>query len=175
MFPLYGAQWWEAVPAVFAPAVLVALYQTAKALKAQAAASDLQTVLNLWERFDALWIRFRAAQSDPQKEFEFGQLTSYYELACGLFRDDILSTDAARTLKEHLRDILPAMFAHPDFAQRFKRLSSRPDTYENIKWFMDNHTPPATKTAANATPAARSAKTSSRSSRRGVKAPSRPS
>lgn len=118
-----------------APLAVYALFQTRKALGAQSAASDIQTVLALWDELDQHWVRFRKAQSDDEKEFEFGQLTSYYELACGLFKDDIFSTRAARTLEEHLDEILPRMRAYPDFRERFERLKTSEETFANIDWF----------------------------------------
>jgi hypothetical protein len=134
-----GIQWPEVITAVVAvvsaPLAIFALFQTRSTLKEQTVSNDLQTILAIWERLDAHWVRFRTASTDAQKTFEFGQLTSYYELACGLFRDDMLATDAARTLKEHLRDILPAMLKHPEFAARFKALATKKDTFANIKWF----------------------------------------
>jgi len=100
--------------------------------------ADMQTVLTIWERLDHHWCRFLAAKEKDAKAFEFGQLSGYYELACGLFRDEILTTEASRTLREHLRDILPKMKAHPDFVARFDALRSEPDTFENINWFCDS-------------------------------------
>jgi hypothetical protein len=99
----------------------------------------MQTVLVLWERLDHHWCRLLQADSDAAKQFEFGQLSGYYELACGLFRDKVLTTKAARTLREHLREILPKMRAHSDFRARFDSLRSEPQTFENINWFCDTH------------------------------------
>ena len=148
---ILGASWTDALPAliaiVTAPLAVVALFQTRSSLRAQALGADLQTVLSLLERLDELWVRFRGAKSDADKEFEFGQLTSYYELACGLFGDGMLSTKAARTLKEHLRDVLPVMLAHPSFAKRFEELTSCEDTFENIRWFVANHAKAVTNAA----------------------------
>ena len=95
----------------------------------------MQTVLSLWERLDHHWCRFLAAKDDPARAFEFGQLSGYYELACGLFKDDVLTTKAARTLREHLEEILPRMQANADFSERFKELRGQPKTFENIEWF----------------------------------------
>jgi hypothetical protein len=95
----------------------------------------MQTVLTLWERLDHHWCRFLSAENEQARSFEFGQLSGYYELACGLFRDGILTTKAARTLREHLAEILPRMQANSDFAQRFNSLRSEPRTFENIEWF----------------------------------------
>jgi hypothetical protein len=95
----------------------------------------MQTVLTLWERLDHHWCRFLQAESASDKQFEFGQLSGYYELACGLFKDEVLTTRAARTLKEHLAEILPRMQANADFASRFSALRGEPNTFENIEWF----------------------------------------
>ncbi|HUE79762.1 MAG TPA: hypothetical protein VMN38_09035 [Sphingomicrobium sp.] len=118
-----------------APLAVLALFQTRKALQAQAVGNDLQTILSLWEKIDAHWNRFRLATTDPDRNFEFGQLAGYYELACGLFKDGILSTKATRTLEEHLDEILPRMLAHRDFKTRFDALKSSETTFENITWF----------------------------------------
>jgi hypothetical protein len=95
----------------------------------------MQTVLSLWERLDHHWCRFLAAKDEDARAFEFGQLSGYYELACGLFRDEVLTTKAARTLREHLIEILPRMQANSDFARMFKALRSEPTTFANIEWF----------------------------------------
>lgn len=97
----------------------------------------MQTVLSLWERLDHHWSRFLNASDESSRTFEFGQLTAYYELACGLFRDNVLTTKAARTLREHLNEILPRMRNHPDFSARFEALRSEPSTFENIAWFCE--------------------------------------
>ena len=137
-----GVSWADAVvaiaTAISAPFLVVGIWQSRTALLAQNISFDMQTVLNLWERLDHHWCRFLQAKGESEKQFEFGQLSGYYELACGLFRDDVLTTKAARTLREHLRDILPKMKAHPDFAARFESLRSDPQTFENIGWFCDS-------------------------------------
>src|SRR5690242_16546816 len=85
-------------------------------LRVQAIGGDLQTVMALLERLDDHWRRFRETLSGSNDEtFEFGQLTTYYEFACGLFKDNILSTKATRTLEEHLFDVLPAILNDPGF------------------------------------------------------------
>ena len=99
----------------------------------------MQTVLTLWERLDHHWCRFLDAKTEKTKEFEFGQLSGYYELACGLFKDEVLTTPAARTLREHLAEILPRMQANRDFASKFQALRSEPNTFENIEWFCSVH------------------------------------
>lgn len=138
-----AVSWADAVVAVAtalsAPFVAAGIWQSRTALRDQNISSDMQTVLTLWERLDHHWCRFLAAKTDQDKQFEFGQLSGYYELACGLFRDEILTTKAARTLSEHLRDILPKMRAHAEFAHRFELLRSDPHTFENINWFCDTH------------------------------------
>jgi hypothetical protein len=117
--------------------VIKSLQQTTKALRAQRASSDIQTMLAIWERLDQHWTRFRKAKR-ADEQFEFGQLTSYYEIACGLFRRRELSTTASESLGEHLRDILPLMQGHPPFSQLFDQLTSKDHTYANIRWFVEN-------------------------------------
>lgn len=135
------------ITAISLPGAVIALFLTWKSLRQQTIGSDMQTVLTIWDKLGELWVRFRAAKEEVEKEFGFGQLTSYYELACGLFRDRVLTTDAARTLREHLRDILPVMLDHPAFAARFKKLATSPDTFENIRWFVANHAKASTRAA----------------------------
>lgn len=121
-----------------APAVAFGVLQSKTALQSQNVSGDMQTVLVIWERLDHHWCRFLAAKSEKGRAFEFGQLSGYYELACGLFRDRVLTTQAARTLREHLTEILPRMQANPDFAARFESLRGEPSTFENIEWFCSN-------------------------------------
>lgn len=134
-----GVDWSDALTAIIAlisaPLGIFALFQTRAALREQAIASDLQTVLVIWDKIDLHWDRFRKAASDKDVSFEFGQLTANYELACTLFRDDILSTKATRTLEEHLDEILPRMLSHSEFKSRFTELTSSTTTFENIRWF----------------------------------------
>ena len=131
--------WADAVVAIAtafsAPFVAVGIWQARTALRDQNTSSDMQTVLTLWERLDHHWCRFLAAKSDHDRYFEFGQLSGYYELAAGLFKDKVLTTRAARTLQEHLAEILPRMQANADFASRFDALRSEPNTFNNIEWF----------------------------------------
>jgi hypothetical protein len=134
-----GVPWSEAIMAlvalISAPLAIVGLFQAGAAVRAQRASNDLQTVLSLWERIDTHWRYYRAAASEIERQFEFGQLTGYYELACGLFRDDVLQTKAARTLEEHLYEILPALQEDEACRELFKALVSSPTTFENITWF----------------------------------------
>jgi hypothetical protein len=134
-----------AITVVGVPLAILALFQTRKAMRAQAIGGDLQTVMALLEKLDDHWRRFREAPSGSNDEtFEFGQLTTYYEFACDLFKDNILSTKATRTLEEHLRDVLPAILKDPGFSARFNALKSDPTTFENIRWFIEHHrAPPA--------------------------------
>jgi hypothetical protein len=125
----------SALIALFAAIFIVkSARQATSSLVAQRISSDVETVLSLWERLDHHWCRFRISDGD-NKPFEFGQLIGYYELACSLFRTGTLSTDASRTLYEHLRDILPSMKANEDFSKLFDELRSNSDTYDNIRWF----------------------------------------
>lgn len=120
---------------ISAALVIFTIKQAAKALQSQLATSDVQTVLSIWERLDHHWVRFRAAEGDEERRFEFGQLVSYYEMSCSLFRSNTLSTSAAVSLEEHLDEILPAMRKHESFEALFEQLKSREETFENIHWF----------------------------------------
>jgi hypothetical protein len=130
------------VAIVSAVLVVLSLRQAASALRSQTVSSDTQTVLTIWERLDSHWQRFVQAGDDSEKrKFEFGQLASYYEMACALFRDDVLTTNAARSLEEHLEEILPAMRKHPEFNALFTELTSQDSTFSNIRWFCDVRRP----------------------------------
>ncbi len=122
--------------------IILQLRQASAALRAQNASSDIASVLIIWERLDRHWMRFRSA-ADCEKRFEFGQLISYYELACSLFRDGVFSTRATRTLHEHLHEILPVMQNDPAFKALFDALRTDETTYENIRWFCRQ--PPPTR------------------------------
>jgi hypothetical protein len=93
-------------------------------------------MLLIWERLDQHWCRYRKAKSAESRRFEFGQLISYYEIACSLFQKKALSTLAAKPLGEHLRDILPQMQNVPEFKKLFDELQSHDHTFENIRWFI---------------------------------------
>lgn len=123
------------VTVLSAPAIAIGVWQSKAAISSQGVASDMQTVLSIWERLDHHWCRFLVAKTEADRTFEFGQLTGYYELACGLFKDRVLTTKASRTLREHLEEILPRMQANDDFASRFDDLRSQPNTFANIEWF----------------------------------------
>ncbi|MES2147134.1 MAG: hypothetical protein V4491_04705 [Pseudomonadota bacterium] len=146
---LFGVPWPDALIAIVtflsAPAVALGVWQARSALRSQNLSGDMQTVLTLWERLDHHWCRFLEASNDRGKAFEFGQLSGYYELACGLFRDQVLTTSATRTLREHLAEILPKMQANAEFASRFDALRSEPSTFENIAWFCEHITGPEYK------------------------------
>jgi hypothetical protein len=122
--------------------VVVTIRQAASALRAQRVSTDIASVLVIWERLDGHWIRFRSTNNDEDRSFEFGQLITYYEMACALFRDRVFTTRAARTLHEHLHEILPAMQQTAAYKELFDKLKSRDQTFENIRWFC-NHPPPS--------------------------------
>jgi len=134
---ILGVPWSDALTGLSAPFIIIALVQTQRALNGQRIADELQTVLALWERFDEHWGRFLKAQNDTDKKFEFGQLATYYEIACGLFCNRILTSRAADTLDEHLSEILPRMQKNEGFAARFDALRSTPDTFANIKCYCE--------------------------------------
>jgi len=113
------------------------------ALRAQKTSSDIASVLIVWERLDQHWVRFRSAKTDEAKRFEFGQLISYYEMACSLFRDKVFTTRATRTLHEHLHEILPVMRADATFKELFDDLRTDESTFENIVWFCKQPAPSA--------------------------------
>jgi len=115
--------------------VIVQLRYAASALRAQNTSNDIASVLIVWERLDQHWVRFRSARTEETKRFEFGQLISYYEMACSLFRDRVFTTRATRTLHEHLLEILPAMQADQNFKALFENLRTDERTFENIAWF----------------------------------------
>lgn len=116
--------------------VILSLKQASAALVAQRVSSDIASVLVIWERLDNHWVRFRSASAD-ERDFEFGQLISYYEMACSLFRDRVFTTRASRTLHEHLLEILPAMEGTAEYKALFHKLQSREETFENIRWLCN--------------------------------------
>ena len=120
--------------------VSLQLKHGASALRSQAASSDIASVLAIWQRLDEHWNRFRNADQE-RKAFEFGQLISYYEMACSLFRDRVFTTRATRTLHEHLHEILPAMQREPTFQALLDQLVTDEATFENIKWFCKQPAP----------------------------------
>jgi hypothetical protein len=114
--------------------VVASLRQASRALRAQNRSTDVASVITIFQILDSHWCRFRSANEDHSQSFEFGQLISYYELSCRLFRDKIFQTSAAATLYEHLHDVLTLMRADVDFKRRFDLLHSQDDNYENIFW-----------------------------------------
>ena len=153
MTTFWGVPWSDAVTAIVtlisAPVAVVGIFQAGGAVRAQRASNDLQTALSLWERIDTHWRTYRTASDEGEKLFEFGQLTGYYELACSLFRDNVLTTKAARTLEEHLSEVLPAMRADESFSRLFDALVSNPATFENIRWFCQSRPPLAPVPSGN--------------------------
>lgn len=125
--------------------IILQLRQAARALRAQNKSTDIASVLIIWERLDQHWVRFRSADTDEAKRFEFGQLVSYYEMACSLFRDRVFTTRATRTLHEHLHEILPAMQRDAAFKSLFDHLQTDQSTFENIRWFCNQAPPVAPK------------------------------
>lgn len=117
--------------------VVISLYIAVSTLKSQKESNDIHIVLSIWERLDHHWARFKkTTDCSEQQSFEFGQLISYYEISCSLFRDGILTTKASRTLGEHLRDILPDLQKNDTFARLFTDIQSHDDNYSNIRWFV---------------------------------------
>lgn len=123
--------------------VVLQLRQAASALQDQNISRDIESVLVIWERLDEHWVRFRSAETDDTKDFEFGQLASYYEMACSLFRDKVFTTRATRTLHEHLHAVLPAMQQDAAFRELFDRLRTDDSIFENIRWFCNQPPPQA--------------------------------
>lgn len=118
---------------------IIALFQTAKALRAQNLSSDVQTVLTIWQRIDEHWVRLRSVDDNTDAvRFEFGQLVSLYEVACGLFRQGALVTGASETLGEHLRDVLKMINTNEQYSALAEDLKTHPDNYANITWFMSD-------------------------------------
>lgn len=113
--------------------VVFTLKQTTGALKNQNQSNDTSTVLSIWEKIDDHWIRFRNA-SDNDKNFEFGQLISYYEMVCHLFRSESFKTKSSDTLFRHLHDILSFISSNKDMKAMLDELKSHPDNCENILW-----------------------------------------
>lgn len=117
--------------------VVASLRQASKALLSQNKSTDVASVISIFQILDAHWCRFRSTVEDEQQAFEFGQLISYYELSCRLFRDKVFQTKAATTLYEHLHDVLTLMQNDAEFSKRFRQLYSQDDNYENIFWLCE--------------------------------------
>ena len=116
--------------------VIFSLTYTATALRAQKKSADVEAMLTIWERLDHHWGRLRLAKGADAQSFEFGQLISYYEVACSLFRYQAFSTTASIILGEHLRDVLQQMANDDSFKEMFAALKSHEDNYEQIRWFQ---------------------------------------
>lgn len=134
-----NGQWFGAIISlVSATFVILSLIYAARALKAQKLASDVQSMLAIWTKLDDHWAQFQKLKDDDNRSFEFGQLISYYEIACSFFKNDVFTTYAAVTLGEHLRDVIPMMQKNEYFKKLYDQLKTRDDTYENIVWFDMN-------------------------------------
>ena len=135
VYSVYG-QWAGVVVAVISAIFVVwGLFYAAGTLKAQKLSTDVQNMLTVWAKLDEHWVRFQAVTDEKTRAFEFGQLISYYEIACALFKNNVFTTSAAVTLGEHLRDVIPIMQTNDHFKNLYAALQTRNDTYENIKWF----------------------------------------
>lgn len=121
--------------------LVLQLKQASLILKAQNTSQDMASVLTIWARLDEHWVRYRAVQTEDGRKFEFGQLVSYYELACSLFRDKVFTTRASRTLHEHLHEILPNMRGDINFKKLMDDLRTDDTTFENIAWFCKKPPP----------------------------------
>lgn len=126
-----GSLFVAAISIVF---VIASLRQASKALLSQNKSTDVASVIAIFQILDAHWCRFKSATGDSNQSFEFGQLISYYELSCRLFRDRVFQTKAATTLYEHLHDVLTLMQSNSEFKRRFEDLRTQEDNYENIFW-----------------------------------------
>lgn len=124
------AQAYSAIISV--PFLVAGVFYASWTFLAQKRATDVSNVLAVFERLDHHWCRYRSHIDD--KGFEFGQLISYYELSCALFRHDAFNTKLSDVLRYHLYDVLVSMNSHVEFKQSFDELRSEPDTYENIQW-----------------------------------------
>ena len=116
--------------------VVINIRQAAKSLMAQRVSNDVQTMLLIWERLDQHWTRYRKSNSEEDKTFEGGQLLSYYEISCNLFRKKVFSTETTQIFGEHLRDTLSQMQDDPEFKKLFDELQSHDGTFESIRWFL---------------------------------------
>lgn len=114
---------------------IATLLWTALSIRRQAQASDFGSYLQLTERFANAWRRFRDAEDDETRDFEFGEVLNLIEGTCHLYNSGTIHGATREMIRDYLREVLADVFNDKYAKERISNSFSGPDTYFHIRRF----------------------------------------
>jgi hypothetical protein len=110
----------------------------------QSRARDFQAFAEMQRDLGQAWERFRAScessnSSDSERLFHFGQLVSFYETACYMFNNGIVSKNVKNLFKHQVIEVFVSIVLDDAYMDMMRRISSGENTCEEIVRFFREH------------------------------------
>jgi hypothetical protein len=104
----------------------------------QKTASDVEVMLGIFDRINSYWDHYMS-DSCKNKEYTLGQILVYYENACFLANNQIISDTAFRCLSDHIYEMWTKLNSDPGFSGTLDSFISAPSTFCEIKKFIASY------------------------------------
>lgn len=119
---------------VTACAALAALGLGYYTFSKQKTSSDIQAVLSIFNRINEYWDK--VANNCALKDYYLGQILVYFESACFLANNNIISDQAFRCVSDHIYEVWVKLNESEESRERVDSFVSSPTTYCEIKQFV---------------------------------------
>jgi hypothetical protein len=128
----------DAANCVTALAALLALLFGTYTFSRQKTASDVEVILGIFDRINTYWDLYASDQCES-RGYVLGQILVYFENACFLANNNVISDTAFRCVSDHIYEVWTKMNSDDDTRRLIDSFVSGPSTYCEIKKFVETH------------------------------------
>lgn len=100
---------------------------------------DFSSYLDLMSRFSDAWRRFKDAEDDGRRDYEFRELLNLIEASCHLWRRGVLGRASKEMMKEYLKENIAAIAQHDYGKAHLRDAVSGAGTFSEIKAFAGKY------------------------------------
>jgi hypothetical protein len=128
----------DAANIVTAFAALVALAFGWHTFSRQKTASDVEVILGIFDRINSYWDIYMSDKCE-NRSYTLGQILVYYENACFLANNGVISDTAFRCLSDHIFEVWTKLSSTEESRTQLSSFVSAPSTFCEIKKFVELH------------------------------------
>jgi hypothetical protein len=118
----------------------IALFVTARQLRAGRRGASAGALIALNESFRQAWLQFSQA-SEEWKQHTFSDIMNLLECACAIYEDKLFVGKGGKLLEDYLCHVLILIQQSDDARQRIERMMLTPKTFDHILKFLQSHRP----------------------------------
>lgn len=107
----------------------------------QQTTNDVSLALTIFEQINRYWDR--ADEEFGNRNYNFGQILAYFEVASGLFNDKVLTEQARKILKDHIVEVFASLQSSEAGRDLLEHCRSSGNTFSELNKLAKTHFPEA--------------------------------